>query len=160
MSEITYQILAEERWVDELVEMMKAFYAEVEADPNVSSEWFPATVRHFVNHPEQGRIIVFCDGAEPVGYSIVIHFWSNEYGGGVLLVDELFVQPAARGKGLARALFELLKRERPWNARMMVLEVARSRPLMQEFYRSVGFEEKGNALMTLRLEPELGKKKS
>jgi GNAT superfamily N-acetyltransferase len=39
-----------------------------------------------------------------VGYALLMSFWSNEYGGELCNVDELYVQPAQHGRGLSTEL--------------------------------------------------------
>ena len=40
--------------------------------------------------------MLFLEQHDIRGYAIVIPFWSNEVGGNVLFIDELFVKPPAR----------------------------------------------------------------
>ncbi len=45
---------------------------------------------------------MFHEGVQLVGYAILIPYWSNEFGGNLLFIDELFVSPAF---GAATALW-------------------------------------------------------
>jgi len=147
MSNYRYETMTDDVCANEVLGMMKAFYDEL--DVEVDSSWFPETIRFLLAHPNHGRIILMFDDQNVAGYSIIIQHWSNEYGGTILLIDELYVKPAARNRGLGRDFFETLRRDRPWQARTMILEVARSNPQAQRFYKRLGFKEKGNILMTL-----------
>jgi ribosomal protein S18 acetylase RimI-like enzyme len=76
-----------------------------------------------------------------------------EYGGRNAFVDDLFIRPAFRGRGLggqlvahARALCEDL------GVRAMHLEVARDNAAAQAVYRGAGFRETERQLLTLALE--------
>jgi ribosomal protein S18 acetylase RimI-like enzyme len=151
MSDFHYQTMTDDLRADDVIGMMKAFYAELEVEADTSR--FPDTVRFLLAHPDHGRIVLMFDGQSVAGYSILIQHWSNEYGGAILLIDELYVKPAARGRGLGREFFEMLKRELPWQPRIMILEVARSNPRAQRFYSSLGFTEKSNILMTSVIAP-------
>jgi GNAT superfamily N-acetyltransferase len=53
----------------------------------------------------RGRAVVCDVEGRTVGYALLIPFWSNELGGEVCNIDELFVAPQYRGRGLATALF-------------------------------------------------------
>jgi len=55
-----------------------------------------------------GRVLVCEINGDPAGYVLLISFWSNELGGEVCNVDELFVAPVYRGRGLATDLFTML----------------------------------------------------
>jgi ribosomal protein S18 acetylase RimI-like enzyme len=147
MSNFRYETMTDDLYADELIGMMMAFYDELEVE--VDASWFPETIRFLPAHADQGRIILMFEGQNVAGYSIIIQHWSNEYGGTILLIDELYVKPAARNQSLGRDFFEMLRRERPWQARTMILEVAKSNPRAQRFYGRLGFKEKGNILMTL-----------
>jgi GNAT superfamily N-acetyltransferase len=60
--------------------------------------------------PDLGRALVLDDGGAVRGYAFVIGFWSNELGGHVRAVDEIFIEPALRRRGHARALIAELSR--------------------------------------------------
>ncbi len=74
-----------------------------------SDEKIQRTFEHLEKHPDQASIRVITVEGEIVGYSILINFWSNEYGGIILDIDELFIKKEFRGKGLATAFIEDLK---------------------------------------------------
>ena len=66
------------------------------------------TLRALREEPWRGVAAVLeVDGAV-TGYALVGSFWSNELGGEVCTIDELFVAQAQRGWGHATALFEAL----------------------------------------------------
>ena len=52
--------------------------------------------------------MVLEDANVVIGYALLISFWSNELGGEVCTVDELYVAPAARNCGHGGSLFTLL----------------------------------------------------
>nr|WP_303652721.1 GNAT family N-acetyltransferase [Paludisphaera mucosa] len=114
---------------------------------------FPATIRHVLDHPERGRVVLFLDGEALVGYALLIPYWSNEFGGPLVFVDELYVAPAARGVGLGRRFLERLAVERPFDAVAALLEVGRSNARARRLYESLGFRERSYATMALRFEP-------
>jgi ribosomal protein S18 acetylase RimI-like enzyme len=43
---------------------------------------------------------------DDVGYCILVPFWSNEFGGAMLYLDELWIAPEHRGRGLGRAAID------------------------------------------------------
>ena len=50
--------------------------------------------------PNRGRAVICDVEGRTVGYALLISFWSNELGGEVCYIDELFVAPLYRGRGL------------------------------------------------------------
>ncbi len=75
-----------------------------------------------------------------------------EYGGRSAFVDDLFVRPALRNRGLGRALVQRARAvcER-LGVRAMHLEAARGNRPAQAIYRASGFESTDRELLTLAL---------
>src|SRR5262249_51675533 len=63
------------------------------------------TFRELAQKPDKGRLIVFEADDEVIGYCIVIFFWSNEYSGNLIEIDELYIAEEWRGAGIGTALF-------------------------------------------------------
>jgi ribosomal protein S18 acetylase RimI-like enzyme len=77
--------------------------------------------------------------------------WSNEMGGNVAFVDELYVMPGARRRGIARGLFEFVERERLFGAVAVALEVSPGNEGAWKLYESLGFEKRPFASVVKRL---------
>lgn len=69
------------------------------------------TYRHFFSYPEKGRLIVIQNGDQIIGYCIVVFFWSNEYQGNIIEIDEMYIGENYRGRGICAKLFEWLEQE-------------------------------------------------
>ncbi|MBU2962146.1 GNAT family N-acetyltransferase [Citreicella sp. C3M06] len=89
----------------------------------------------------------------PVGYVMVSFGWSLEYGGLDAIVDEIYVRPAVRRRGMGGdALHQLSVGLREAGVCAMHLEVDRSDDRAQQFYRRNRFKMRdGYALMTREL---------
>ena len=131
--------------------MMRALYVEDPPSSPVDPERFGVTVERFLDEPARGSVIVFVEGGETRGYALLVPYWSNEYGGTILHVDELFVVPEARSRGIARQFFELLGRTRPFDAVAIVLEVSPANLRAQRLYESLGFSPRRNTTLIRRL---------
>jgi len=70
------------------------------------------TLAHLVAHPDQGQAWVVVVDGRALGYAILIWFWSNEYGGLLGVVDEIWVEPEARGLGIGSGFLKALQRSR------------------------------------------------
>lgn len=139
---------------DDVARFVLAFYAEDPAPTPVTSEMAHATLRRFSVEPLRGRAVVLEASARKVGYALLCSFWSNELGGEVCIVDELYVAPAARGRGAATALITgLTRRELPWfqDAVAVELEVTPGNMRARALYERLGFAPYKNALMRVRL---------
>lgn len=98
------------------------------------------TLDHFMNHPEKGSILVFENKKSLIGYSIIINYWSNEFKGNVLLIDELYILPAYRSKGIATAFFHYLSETRFNDSVMLQLEVSVENSKAIKLYERIGFK--------------------
>ncbi len=109
MSELNFVTLTRDGEPSEVLAMMRALYVEDEPDFAVDYGRFPLTIEFLLAEPSRGSVIVFVEGAALCGYAILIPYWSNEYGGTLLCVDELFVVPEARNRGIGHQFFDFLR---------------------------------------------------
>jgi len=136
---------------DAVIAMMAALYDE-DASGYVSPAHFRRTVDALLADPHRGTIIVFDLGPDRcIGYAILIPYWSNEFGGAMVEVDELFIRPEFRSRSIGRAFIEWIERARPHGATVIELEVTPDNHKAQEFYTAVGFEKRANVLRVKRL---------
>lgn len=97
------------------------------------------TFKEFSAHPEKGQIVSFKFDDHLCGYAIVVFFWSNEYRGNVLEIDELFVKPEYRRKKVAKSFFDWLKEEH--HSAGWALQVSPDNLTACKFYSKLGFKE-------------------
>ena len=109
--------------------MMSALYAEDKSTSVADHRRFPSTIDFLLKEPSRGQIILITENTTVCGYSLLIPHWSNEFGGTLLFVDELFVVPEFRNRGIAHSFFEFLQRVKPFEAVALGLEVS---PLISE----------------------------
>ncbi len=131
--------------------MMRALYLEDPPSVPVDPDRFELTIEQFLAEPSRGSVIVFAEADETRGYALLVPYWSNEYGGTIVHVDELFVVPAARSRGIARQFFEFLSRTRPFDAVAIALEVSPANLRAQRLYESLGFSPRRNTTLIRRL---------
>ena len=135
----------------EVLGMMRALYVEDEPAFAVDDGRFPLTIEFLLAEPSRGSVIVFTEGAARRGYAILIPYWSNEYGGTLLCVDEIFVVREYRNRGIARRFFEFLAQNRPFDPVAITLEVSPANLRAQRLYESLGFSRRRNATLMRRL---------
>jgi GNAT superfamily N-acetyltransferase len=61
-------------------------------------------VRGVLRHPGRGLILVAIAGRRPVGVAALSFVWPLEPGGRSVWLEELYVEPARRGRGIGRRL--------------------------------------------------------
>ncbi len=132
-----------------LLDLMEQFYAE-ERYP-FERERARAALEPFLSDPKLGRTWLFKDGEVAVGYFVLTLGWSLEYGGRDAFVDELFVSPSHRGRGLGRRALEVIEEAcRELGVQALHLEVEKENAAA-ELYRKSGFEEHHRRLMSKRI---------
>ena len=143
--------LADESDVPAILRLMGNLYRE---DGVVRLE-VPAAehaLRGLLAEPGAGLVWVAEQGGEPVGYLAVTFGYSLEYHGPDAFIDEIYVAPAHRGRGVGRAAIALAEgacRARGIGA--LHLEVERANVRAEALYRRAGFREGDRRLMTRRL---------
>jgi GNAT superfamily N-acetyltransferase len=136
--------------VPRLRELMAEYYAEVgyPFDPAAARDCFAAMVRD----PALGRVWMIEAEGEPAGYAVLAFGYSLEYRGLDAFVDDLYVVPARRGRGLGRAALEAVEAAaRELGVRALHLEVERENASAGALYRDRGFRDNDRRLMTKML---------
>ena len=134
-----------------LVALMTEFYAE--AGYSLPAEPAARTFAQLLGDPRLGRVWVLEDDALPVGYVVLTVSFSMEYGGLRGFVDDLFVRPPYRGRGLAAAaLAEVRRACASLGVRALHVEVGPANDMALRVYRRSGFEDSGHLLLTLPLD--------
>ena len=134
----------------DLLDLMREFYAE--AGYPLRPERARAAFLPLLDPGELGQVWL-ADLEGQVGGHLVLTFcYSMEYGGRSAFVDDLFVRPALRNRGLGRALVQRARAVcEGLGVRAMHLEVARGNGPAQAIYRASGFESTDRELLTLAL---------
>ena len=124
----------------ELREMIFSLYSEDPDGGKVKEENISGTIRELTANSHKGTITIFETEGEVIGYAILIFFWSNEYGGDILHIDEIYVKPSWRGKGIASDFINgyMDKVKAIW------LEVIPTNEKAMRFYKKLGFKETKN----------------
>jgi GNAT superfamily N-acetyltransferase len=123
-----------------VAQMMKALYEENPEDHPLREEHISRTFAQLAAHPDYGTILVFESEGKIAGYAVLINFWSNEYGGIVLSIDELYILPQFRGKGIGTDFIQYLHATKFHNAVALELEVIPYNTRALKLYEKLGFK--------------------
>ncbi len=135
-----------------LVELMQEFYAEsaMPLEPRQAA----ASFAQLLGDPARGAVWLLGAGEAWAGYVVLAVGFSMEYGGLDAFVDDLYVRPRFRRRGLGRlALCTLLAEGRRRGVRALHLEVGRDNEAARALYARFGFRDNDRQLLTLRLGP-------
>ena len=128
-----------------LIPCIQGLYAADAAGHEITLDKIERTLRHFTAYPEKGAILVMEMGGQLVGYGMLVHYWSNEYGGTIVFIDELYVRPEHQGQGLgSRFLQHLIEVQYP-EAVAFSMEVMPSNRRAEELYLRLGFQHDGRS---------------
>jgi ribosomal protein S18 acetylase RimI-like enzyme len=134
----------------DLLALMREFYAE--SGYSLNSARARDAFLPLLTPGALGQVWLAELDGEPAGHLVLTFCYSMEYGGRSAFVDDLFVRPAARQRGVGRALVERARAIcEALGIRAMHLEVARENAPAQALYRAVGFESTDRQLLTLGL---------
>ena len=101
-----------------------------------------STIHHCLCYPDKLRLVTLLWEGRPVGYALLVFYWSNERGGDVLHLDELYILPAYRKMGIASALLDHLAE---WDEIVGIqLETTPSNQEARDFYLRRGFQPDAN----------------
>ena len=76
----------------------------------------------------------------PIGYIVISFGWSLELGGMDGFIDEFFIRPGVRGRGVGgEVLTGLLPKLEGAGLRALHLEAAADQPALHRFYKRAGF---------------------
>ena len=139
---------AEVRDIDRLLPLMRDFYIfERLAFEEIRQR---RLVLQLIQSPDLGRLILFEQGGELLGYMVLGFGFSLEFHGRDCLLDEFYVVPEHRSKGIGRAAVEFATaRCREMGIRAVHLEADYVNVRSHEFYKRLGFKDHERHLMTL-----------
>jgi ribosomal protein S18 acetylase RimI-like enzyme len=134
----------------DLLELMHEFYAE--AGYSLDPDRARAAFLPLLAPGQLGQVWLAELEGQVAGHLVLTFCYSMEYGGRSAFVDDLFVRPALRNRGVGRALVGHARAIcESLGVRAMHLEVARTNGPAQAIYRAVGFDGTDRELLTLPL---------
>lgn len=134
---------------DLLVEMCFQLYAEDPGPLPVQAGNMRETLEALRRDPCRGRGLVWKSKKTTIGLRIAHRFWSNELGGNICEVDELFVVPEYRSQGFGKSLFEAIAQGDLWPTPIvgMALGVTPDNVRARRLYERLGFAAVGVSMV-------------
>jgi ribosomal protein S18 acetylase RimI-like enzyme len=139
----------------ELLRMMRALAVREPGKIAFDAAAAQVALRTLFAQPELGRTWLVCDGASAIGYVVLTLGFSFEFRGRDAFIDELYIAPAYRRRGLGRMAMEFAeKRARELGVNAIHLEVDHGNDPAMELYRGIGYADHARYLMTKWLTKE------
>lgn len=96
---------------EELTNMSMALYKEIHSRKDKAENKIVATLRFYEENANMGSVLMIEANDLVIGYAIVFKFWSDEYGGLLMGIDELFIRRDYREKFIAKNFIKSLIEE-------------------------------------------------
>ncbi|MCJ7873713.1 GNAT family N-acetyltransferase [Marinovum sp. 2_MG-2023] len=137
--------------LERLMPLTAAFCAETGIDPDENRR--RDGLAPLLAGSPHGAVYLIGPAKSPVGYIILSFGWSLEFGGMDGFVDELYIRPAVRGRGMATdVLYSLPRALKDAGLKALHLEVLRENTAAQGLYRKAHFNLRDNyCLMSRKL---------
>ena len=141
--------LAKPEDLPRLSPLVAAFHAEMEITQ--TDEARAAALIPLLEGSPHGAVYLIGPTRAPIGYVVVTFTWSVEFGGLDALIDELFIRPGVRGRGIGtEALLALGRALGGADVRALHLELDRENETARRLYEKAGFHAKDQYMVMSR----------
>lgn len=152
---IAFTLISHES-IDSLIPLIREFYSHEAI--RFSETEIRTVLSTLIDNSHYGKAWGILNSGHLVGYLIVTSGFSMEFAGACSVIDELFVLPEHRGKGIGgAALNHAFESARASGSTWILLEVDHQNLSAREIYRKVGFTPHRRFLMSkplIRLEAD------
>ena len=123
---------------EQVMEMVKEFYHSSAVDHVVADHVLHRTFLDAAgDEPSLWGYVLEEDG-QALGFVYLTSFYACECGGKTLMLEEIYLRPAARGKGIGKQFFHWMFEAYP-DVKRFRLEVTKENAGAARLYRSLGF---------------------
>ena len=123
---------------EEVIEMMRGFYASPAVHTNGSEEIFLADVENCVNDCPYLEGYVFEKKGNIQGYAMIAKSFSTEFGKPCIWIEDIFIKPEYRGQGISPEFFRLIEESYPGH--LFRIEAEEDNERAVSIYKKYGFE--------------------
>ncbi|CUH89004.1 putative acetyltransferase [Phaeobacter sp. CECT 5382] len=142
--------LARPEHLEKLLTMVEAFHAEAGLQSDDAHR--RAGIAPLLDGIPYGAVYIIGPTRAPIGYIVVTFGWSVEFGGMDGFVDEIYIRPAVRGRGLAaEVLIELPKTLAEAGIKALHLEVDRNNEAALRLYQRCRFEPRDRYMLMTKV---------
>lgn len=123
-----------------IIGLMKEFYTSPAVLHPVPEENFGKTVDLVLSGSPYADLFLFELDGRTAGYALTAKTYSNEAGGLVVWLEEAYILPDFRGRGLGGRFLDYLADEYPQPVARLRLEVSEGNDGAMRLYRRAGFK--------------------
>lgn len=129
----------EEKYKNEVINMMREFYSSPALITNGSEEIFNSNVNNCIGNSPYVEGYVFCDENKILGYGMIAKSFSTEFGKNCIWIEDLYIKKEFRGLGIGSLFFTFI--EDKYKRYLFRLEVEKNNTNAIRKYKKQGFEE-------------------
>lgn len=142
--------LAKPEHLDKVTALCADFHAE--SGISQDDEARRAALAPLLEGSPYGAIYLIGPPRAAIGYMVVCFGWSVEFGGLDAILDELYIRPGVRGRGIAtESLIALPRALAAGGLRAIHLEVDRENATAQRLYARAGFKPREKYMFMSRV---------
>lgn len=123
------------------IAMAQAFYSSDAVHHAIPRRHIEATFDEMMRSDVYLEGYMLLDADRPAGYALIAKTFSCEGGGLTVWVDEAFIRPEYRSRGLGQTLFAAVEAGHGASLARMRLEIAPDNLRAKRLYEKLGFEE-------------------
>lgn len=123
---------------EEVMEMIRSFFSSPAVSTNGTEDIFRRNVENCVNGNPYIEGYVFTEGDTILGYSMAAKGYSTEFGKNCIWLEDIYLKPEHRGKGVGGAFLAYMRRKYP--DVLFRLEVEEENEGAVRLYRENGFD--------------------
>ncbi len=123
---------------DAVIAMMRVFYASPAVHTDGSDEIFARDIAACLSDSPYVEGFVFEEESHLLGYAMLARSYSTEFGKPCIWLEDIYLTPAARGRGLGTALLAFVEARYP--DAVYRLEVEEENEPAVHLYRRYGYE--------------------
>lgn len=127
-----------EEHVNEVLDMMRVFYASPAVSTDGSEEIFRCDVENCMNDSPYLEGYVFTEDSVIMGYAMIAKSFSTEFGRPCIWIEDIYLKPEHCGKGVGSRFLAFIEQKYP--EAVLRLEVEEENERAVHVYKKSGFE--------------------
>lgn len=127
-----------EQDTQEVMDMMRVFYASPAVQSNGSDEIFENDIKNCVSGSPYLEGYIFEKEGQILGYAMAAKSFSTEFGKPCVWIEDLYMKPESRGLGIGSKFFEYIKEK--YSDVVVRLEVEEENERAVHVYKKAGYE--------------------